>query len=97
MQWQVRYERLPIVVVADERRKGMLAHQLDGRGNIIAFELCWYVHREHSGSVIQIHSDGAGWLESRQHGWLLQKSQHNARLLAIERYWRGKIFYRSIE
>jgi hypothetical protein len=37
----------------------MLAHQLDGRGNIISFELRWYVHREHSESKILIHSDGA--------------------------------------
>jgi hypothetical protein len=44
MQWQVRHERLPIVVVADEGREGMLAHQLDGCGNIIALKLCWYIH-----------------------------------------------------
>jgi hypothetical protein len=33
----------------------MLAHQLDGGGNIIAFELCWDVHGEYLESVIQVN------------------------------------------
>jgi hypothetical protein len=33
---------------------------------------------------------------SRQHGWLLQKSQHYGRLLAVVHYWCGKIFDRCI-
>src|SRR5580658_8523479 len=85
MQWQIRYERLPIVVVTDEGREGMLAHQLDGRGNIICFELCWYVHREHSEAVIRISSDGAGLV-----GKSPQKSQHNGRLLAVVPTGAGK-------
>jgi hypothetical protein len=44
MQGQVRHERLPVVVVADESREGMPAHQLDGHGNVITLELCGYVH-----------------------------------------------------
>ena len=31
---------------------------------------------------------------SRQHGWLLQRSQHHGRLLAVVHYWCGKIFGR---
>ena len=37
----------------------MLAHQFDGGGNIIALELCWNVHGEHSESVTQNRSDRA--------------------------------------
>ena len=32
----------------------------------------------------------------RQHGWLLQKSKHYGRLLAVIHYWCGKIFDRCI-
>ena len=39
-----------------------------------------------------LDSEGCGL--SRQYGWLLQKSQHNGRLLAAVHYWCGKIFDR---
>ena len=59
VQGQVRHEGLPGIVVADQGREGMLAHQFDGGSNIIALELCWDVHGEHSESVIQDRSDRA--------------------------------------
>jgi hypothetical protein len=60
MQWQVRHEWLPIIVVADQGREGMLAHEVDGSGNIIALELCWNVHGECSDPVIKIRANRAG-------------------------------------
>ena len=47
MQWQVCHEWLPIVVVADEGRERVFAHQLHGNSNIVALELCWYIHGGH--------------------------------------------------
>ena len=41
-----------------------------------------------------LDSDRCG--SSRQHGWLLQKSQHYGRLFAVVHYWCGKIFDRCI-
>jgi hypothetical protein len=46
VQRQIRHERLPVIVIADQGREGMIPHQLDGVVQVITLELCGNVHGE---------------------------------------------------
>ena len=66
----------------------------------------WRVHASFGCTHVFVHAGNCAYRASlldndgcglrRQHGRLLQKSQHHGRLLAVVHYWCGKIFDRCI-